>query len=127
MVSEDAGVLEELGSSTCHEVTSHGVGMGLVAGAEEQAQTLALAIREVELAGSVGEVDERHVLLCRYDTHRLHITHREVGSRNALVLLEFTVLDLSELITEVVLAFAGDVIAAEISTADRAHEHRIHA
>ena len=47
MVGEDACVLEELGSSTCHEVTSHGVGVGLVAGAEEQAQTLALAIGEV--------------------------------------------------------------------------------
>ena len=50
-----------------------------------------------------------------------------IGGGYALVLLEFAVLDLGELIAEVVLSFAGDVIAAEVGAADRAYQNRVYA
>ena len=98
--------------------------MGFVAFAEEQTQTLRLAVRQVQLARCFGEVDERYILLCCYDFHRLHVTHGGVTGRQALVLVENTVLDLGELITEVVLTITADFITVEIRTADRTYQDR---
>ena len=101
--------------------------MRLVTGAEKQVQALGLSIGEVQLTGSLRQVDERHVFLFCHDAHRLYVTHTQVGSRNTLVLVQYTVLDLGELIAQVMTTVPLDVAAAEIGAADRCNQDRVYA
>ena len=127
IVGKDSGVLHQLSRRTSHKVSAHGVSMRLVTRAEKLTQTRALSIGEIEHSRSIRQVNKRHVLLGCYHTHRLHITHRQIIRRHALVLFEFAVFYLRKLIAKVMLSFTSDIVSAEIRTADRSNEHRRHA
>ena len=101
--------------------------MGFVAFAEEQTQTLRLAVRQVQLARCFGEVDERYILRFSYLTHSVYITHRGVTGRQTLVLVQHTVLNLGEFIAEVMLTVSADVVTLEIRTAYRSDQDGVHA
>ena len=80
MICQNASLFHQLRSLARDEVSTHGVGVSLVAFAEKEVQTLCLSIGEVEIAGGLHQVNERHVFLLGNDLHGLYVVHRMVFS-----------------------------------------------